>query len=307
MTRRLFALFPVFLLSVAVGPPGARAQDATYVEVAPVLRERCAPCHAGAAAPLDLRLDSLDGLLAGSRNGPVVISGNPTGSELIRRVKGVSQPRMPMTGPPFLSDAEVNLLERWVVSGLKSGDVTRLSAAAPRSKVRPSAGEHVTYAHVAPIFATRCAKCHTRKGLMGPAPEGYRLTSYDETLATADRVRVVPEFSEASELVRRIRGQAHPRMPFDGPPFLYREEIELIVDWINQGARSSTGEPAPYPTNARVRLHGTLRSGWRLDALGLVVARSTRIDKSPGPGDYVQVRGRLADGGAVVAERIRRR
>jgi len=74
---------------------------------------------------------------------------------------------------------------------------------------RPAPGEPVTYQHVAPIFATRCAKCHTNNGQMGPAPEGYRLSSYVSTLSANDRARVVPGNAAASELVRRIRGLFH--------------------------------------------------------------------------------------------------
>jgi hypothetical protein len=55
-------------------------------------------CHSGQDAALGLRLDSLDNLNKGSRKGPVAKAGDPAGSELIRRIKGVSQPRMPMTG-----------------------------------------------------------------------------------------------------------------------------------------------------------------------------------------------------------------
>ena len=142
---------------------------------------------------------------------------------------------------------------------------------------------------------------------MGPAPEGLRLTSYGQTLASGERARVVPGHPAASELVRRIRGQAQPRMPFDGPPYLSEAEIGLIEDWIAQGARNAEGTPAPVPRGARVRLHGTLSDSWRLDGLPLEVSRRTRLDKKPGPGDYVEVRGRLDADGRVVAERIRRR
>jgi hypothetical protein len=142
---------------------------------------------------------------------------------------------------------------------------------------------------------------------MGPAPEGYRLTSYAAVLSSDDRVRVVPGNPAASELVRRIRGQARPRMPMDGPPYLSAEETDLIVAWIKQGARNADGRPAAIPAHARVRLHGSLSRRWALDGLQLITSGSTRIDKSPRTGDYVEVRGRLTPDGAVVAERIRRR
>jgi hypothetical protein len=142
---------------------------------------------------------------------------------------------------------------------------------------------------------------------MGSAPEGYRLTSYEATLSTAGRVRVVPGMPNASELIRRIRGQARPRMPFDGPPYLTSEEIRLIEDWVAQGARNTEGKPAAVPTGAAVRLHGTLESRWQLDGLPLAVGSRTRIDKAPAPGDYVEVRGRVGKGAIIQVERLRRR
>jgi mono/diheme cytochrome c family protein len=213
-----------------------------------------------------------------------------------------------MTGPPFLSDQEVALFGQWIAGGLQPGKAA-VPQAAPAKPVAPlpRPGEPVTYAHVAPVFATRCAKCHTDNGLMGPAPEGYRLTSYESTLSTADRVRVVPGNPAASELLRRIKGQAEPRMPFDGPPFLDAGEIRLIESWIAGGARSASGQAAPVPIGARVRLHGILGSDRQLDGLPLVMDSGTRIDKRPQPGDYVQVRGSLGPNGEILVERMRRR
>jgi mono/diheme cytochrome c family protein len=281
--------------------------DATYADLAPILAERCVVCHSGDGAPAGLRLDTFDALLKGGLKGPVVRAGDPSNSELIRRIKGVSQPRMPMTGPPFLSPGQIALFERWVAAGLPRGEARTPGGPAKPAPPRPAAGGRVTYAHVAQIFATRCAKCHTDNGLMGPAPEGYRLTSYQATLATADRARVVPGRPDASELVRRIRGQARPRMPLDGPPYLADDDIRLIEDWIAQGARNAEDVPAAVPAGAAVRLHGTLSSRWQLDGLPLEVGARTRIDRAPGPGDYVEVRGRLDESGGVRVERLRRR
>lgn len=304
-TRFIFRFLA--LATTLIAPGSAAAQEPTFADVSAVLHARCVMCHSGASAAAGLRLDTLDGLRKGSSKGPVVKSGDPAASELVRRIKGTSQPRMPMTGPPFLSDREIALIERWVATGLAPGAAKAASTAAPPVPALPKPGATVTYTHVAPIFARRCAKCHTENGIMGPAPEGYVLTSYASTLSAADRARVVPGNPAASELVRRLRGQAKPRMPFDGPPYLSGVEIDVITRWVQQGARGSDGKPAALPAGARVRLHGTLASRWRLDDLPITVTSSTRMDKSPAAGDYIQVRGRLSADGAIITERIRRR
>ena len=310
-TSGRLALAAMALTALAAPFIVPEAQTATrYDDVAPILASRCVLCHAGEEAPLGLRLDSVDGLLKGSARGPVVKAGDAAGSELIKRLKGTSQPRMPMTGPPFLTDAEIALFESWVNGGLQKGDAPAAPAptqAMLATPLRPQAGEAVDYRHVAPIFATRCAKCHTENGLVGPAPEGFLLTSYESTLSAADRVRVVPGRPNASELLRRIRGQAQPRMPMDGPPYLSEEEIGLIEAWIAGGARNAEGRRAEIPSGAKVRLHGTLEARWRLESLNLDVGGNTRIDKKPDAGDYVEVRGRLDQNGNVIVERVRTR
>ena len=297
-------------LAWLLAAPAAFAQ-ADFSDVYPVLQARCVICHSGPAAPLGLRLDSRDAVLTGSSRGDVVVAGDPAASELIKRIEGASLPRMPMTGPPFLTDDEVALFEQWILAGMPAGPEPVVPDAGPdemagRTSLEAGSGP-VRYDRVAPIFAQRCAKCHTAQGLMGRAPEGYRLTSYADTVSTFDRVRVVPGNPGASELVRRIRGQARPRMPFDGPPYLAEAEIALIEQWIAHGARDSAGTPAPIPAGSRVRLLGRLVSPNRLDDLELVITRSTRIDKSPRAGDYVEVRGVIDADGRVVVERMRPR
>jgi mono/diheme cytochrome c family protein len=170
---------------------------------------------------------------------------------------------------------------------------------------RPAPAERITYLHVAPIFAERCVKCHADNGLKGAAPEGYRLTSYEAALTTTDRARIVPGAPNASELMRRIRGQARPRMPADGSPSLTDVEIKLIEDWITQGARNAEGVAAPFPVGATVRLHGILKAGGLLDGLPLIVGPRTRVDKIPAPSSYVAVDGKLDEKRRVIVERLR--
>lgn len=294
----------VRLLCAACLLGGARAAIAgtpTFADIAPILQARCVVCHAGEAAPRKLRLDSHEAILAGSEQGPVVRSGDPAGSTLIRRVRGQVQPRMPLVGDP-LAEREIVLIEKWIAAGLPKG-----AAPPPPAVARPKPGEPVTYAHVAPLLLQRCAKCHSGRGIMGPPPEGYRLDSYAQTLAPAERVRVIPGNPQASELIRRIRGQSRPRMPFDGPPYLSEDDTRLLETWIAQGARSADGQPSPVPTGARVRLEGTLTGPSKIDDISLRIGSGTRIDKNPRIGDRVRVEAVVESDGGIRATRIRRR
>ncbi len=288
------------LLSLAAPAAAAPTWNA---DIAPLLAARCVVCHRGEAAPRGLRLDTLEGLLGGSERGPVVQAGDPAGSELVRRILGQSLPRMPLTGPPFLSEGEAALISDWIAAGLPEGEAT--APAPPPARQRPPGPPR--YGEVAPILLQRCVKCHSERGIRGAPPEGLRLSTLAETLAGGERVVVIPGNAEASELVRRIRGLSEPRMPFDGPPWLSAEEIARIAAWIDAGARDEEGRPAPMPTGARVRLEGTLTGRWELDGMRLYVQLGARIRERVRVGDRVRVEGVVERDGRINVTRIKRR
>jgi mono/diheme cytochrome c family protein len=92
----------------------------TYSEVAPIFGKHCVECHSAnsklGAPPEGLKLSSRDEILAGGGR-IVVLPGFAQASEIIRRVEGLSLPRMPMDGPPWLSAEEVSLLRDWIDGG----------------------------------------------------------------------------------------------------------------------------------------------------------------------------------------------
>jgi hypothetical protein len=216
---------------------------------------------------------------------------------------------MPLTGPPWLSDNKTELIDRWITDGAAEG----VKSAPPEKAAKdvPAQAEvkdqPLTYARIAPVFGSRCVKCHMKNGLMGPPPEGYRLDSYEAMMDSRDRARIIPGHPDASELIRRIRGQSLPRMPFDGPPYLTDFQTGLITDWVRLEAPDANGTKASVPAGARVRLQGRLGARWILDGLPLVLDRSVRLKKAPGVGSYVEVRGVVEGDGSIRATRIRAR
>jgi mono/diheme cytochrome c family protein len=115
-------VLPLLMLAAA-GP--AAAQDAPdWTDIAVIFNERCVNCHSEDAAAAALRLDTYEGAIAGGVNGAVLVPGEASASELIRRLRGTSLPRM-----PFLSNAldadEIALIERWIAADLPEGGSAR--------------------------------------------------------------------------------------------------------------------------------------------------------------------------------------
>lgn len=89
----------------------------------------CTGCHAGAAAPVGLRLDagSSYDLLVGVGSGEVgslqrVNPGNPDASYLIQKLEGSAAVgvRMPYGGP-YLDDATIAVIRQWIAAGAPRG------------------------------------------------------------------------------------------------------------------------------------------------------------------------------------------
>lgn len=290
------ALLPT-LFAVAQAPSG---EAPTFADVASIFKENCVGCHGGPEPTRGLSLESYAGVMKGAGDVPVVKPGDPKGSILVQRLRGELQPQMPFGSDP-LPEETIQKVEAWIAAGAKEGGASGETA----EPTLPRPGEPVRYTHVKAIFASRCTKCHAEAGLMGGPPEGYRLDGYDHIVGEYDDyARVVPGNPSGSLLVRIIKGQSRPRMPFDGPPYLSDDEIRVIGDWVAQGAPDDNGRPAPMPVGARVRLEGRLTAYWRLDDLALVVNGRTRVDESPRVGSRVEVRGEVLPNGQILATRI---
>jgi hypothetical protein len=93
----------------------------TYADITAIISKyHCTVCHGGTDPRAGLSLDDYRSMMKGSKNGgAVIIPGDPGKSEMILRLKGMSEPRMPFTGPPWLTDAEMETIERWIAAGAK--------------------------------------------------------------------------------------------------------------------------------------------------------------------------------------------
>ncbi|MBX2891408.1 MAG: hypothetical protein KF734_10800 [Saprospiraceae bacterium] len=90
------------------------------VHVQPIMEQKCVGCHNPKKKKGGLLLDSPDGILKGGKHGPVLVAGNPDASELYRRITlpAYHDEHMPPKGKRQLEKGEIEVLERWIASGL---------------------------------------------------------------------------------------------------------------------------------------------------------------------------------------------
>lgn len=92
----------------------------------------CYPCHDGNAPKhVGLDLGGLDlstlGKLregGGTSGSKIVVPGDPAASALVQKLRGTYAygTRMPKSGPPFWTEEEIALVERWIREGAQGGD-----------------------------------------------------------------------------------------------------------------------------------------------------------------------------------------
>jgi cytochrome c553 len=254
----------------APAAPAAQGRIDFARDVQGILAKACVRCHIGPAAEQELRLDTREGLLAGSSAGRVVIPGDASASPLYQRlVTTETTRRMPWLEDP-LPPSDIETLRRWIDEGASwpGGLVVRDAAPPPTSPVprqsapatRSAAAQRVQFNRdVRPILADNCFACH------GPdrnrRQAGLRLDREDAAKAAlaSGSSAVVPGDPDASALIRRV---THPdeeqRMPqiASGKARLSAAQIETLRRWIAEGAEWQVHWaylPAARPTAPAVR------------------------------------------------------
>jgi mono/diheme cytochrome c family protein len=103
------------LLGLLMAAPARAAAEVDFAhDVLPLLKQHCAKCHTNGTYKASLSMDTRGALL----DAGVVEPGDSAASHLIDRVTSDDEEeRMPPKGPR-LSDAEVDVLRRWVDAGL---------------------------------------------------------------------------------------------------------------------------------------------------------------------------------------------
>src|ERR1043165_3385814 len=96
---------------------------------------------------------------------------------------------------------------------------------------------------VHPLLAGRCLACHSAEKRSG----GLSLATYEDVLQGGrSGAAIVPSDAKGSLLMLRVTGQNAPQMPLGKTP-LAPQEIAILRNWIDQGARRAPDAPAAKP------------------------------------------------------------
>lgn len=95
---------------------GAHEPVSFSSEVMPILEQYCWECHSEQNTELGLRLDSYEGVMAGSDYGTVIEPGDPDGSLLIDMVQSGD---MPEEGDPVPPE-QLEIIKTWIAEGAEN-------------------------------------------------------------------------------------------------------------------------------------------------------------------------------------------
>lgn len=134
-----------------------------------------------------------------------------------------------------------------IVSGAVLAGLTACTNESPSLRIIPiipPGNAPISFsADVQPIFTRSCAKSGCHEGPFAPLDlsleQGH---AYANLVGVPSRWeptlnRVEAGRSDLSYIIIKLEGNGQgARMPFDGPPYLPDAEIQLIKDWIDEGA-----------------------------------------------------------------------
>jgi hypothetical protein len=108
-------------------PPASTKQGVTYAaDIKPLLDASCVKCHSGDKPKARLKLDNLENILKGSKDGKVIIAGDSAKSLLVQAAAHATKdhdlwmpPPQNKAGAKPLTPEQIGLVRAWIDQGAK--------------------------------------------------------------------------------------------------------------------------------------------------------------------------------------------
>jgi hypothetical protein len=135
MMRPSLLLQPIALGLIVSGSAMATEIDFSR-DVKPILLQHCVHCHGAETAEVDLRVDSVTGLLRGGNTGPSIVRGKSAESLLIHKITAADRTEAmpPEDEGELLTTEEIAVLRRWIDAGA-IGPIDEEAAKPARKKI----------------------------------------------------------------------------------------------------------------------------------------------------------------------------
>jgi len=165
------------LLMFVLGAPGQSndaAEPVNQHNVLPILHLRCASCHGRQEQKSNLDMRTVESLLKGSKDGPVVKPGDPEASLLIQKIsKGEMPPKRDLVKASVkpVREGELEIIRKWIAAGMPVAKAERpkerlvtleeekfWSFQSPKRPVVPQVGQTVVANPIDAFVAKRLAK-----------------------------------------------------------------------------------------------------------------------------------------------------
>ena len=230
--------------------------------VLPIMEDRCLSCH---NSPYEkngrtihpkagLSLDTFENVMKGNLDNSVVEAGNLIDSYLYEVVTLDEDDDMfmPPKGGP-LSPEQIDVLKRWIEEGAKA------SAGGGDTAADMSNGISF-HDHILPLIEDRCLDCHAepyvKNGRTIHPKAGLRLDTYEWVIkGNLDGAIIEKGNAEESTLFSVVTlDEDDPEiMPPKGDP-LTEEEVSMLKQWIEEGAKENPSDTFKKPVKETVSL-----------------------------------------------------
>ena len=108
-------------------PPASTKQGVTYAtDIKTILDASCVKCHSGDKPKARLKLDTLEGALKGSKDGPILKAGDSANSFVVKAVAHLTAdhdswmpPLNNKAGIKPLTPDQIGLIRAWIDQGAK--------------------------------------------------------------------------------------------------------------------------------------------------------------------------------------------
>lgn len=225
-TLTVFGVVAGLLTATHAGGAHAASNTISYAkDVQPIFDTYCGACHQPGGPGTEtsgLDLSSYEGVMKGTKFGPIVVPGDALTSNLMAVLENRTDAsiRMPHSDRRDMTKEDLKVLRTWIVDGATEEDYQNGSKQ---------------------VIADLCLDCH-QPGGSGYEASGLDMRTYESLMkGTRHGPIIVPGDAFSSNLMVLVEGRATGglKMPHSEHPAPTAQDRKVLRRWIAEGAKNN--------------------------------------------------------------------